>query len=327
MIEDLSKYKEKNQATLASKGYRGLNFFGKIKFTQILFQNNKKLNHFEKLATKKKECYIGPFIGEFGNFLLHILPFISYLDNQGIKVHYCGLELHRPFLKNKEGKDFLASFVNLRDFFKEIKPSGNSIKRLPNDVEESISTFIQQAKSSQLAFLDIFNDKDLYWYSFRNWQLENRQLTYDLSKVYTTKKEDKVVVFPRKMAKNFTPNNGGRWDYNQLGEKLALHFEEVVFVGHPELSDTKKNENSNIRYAITGDNKDVLLECATAKLIITQHSGAMHVGAYVKTPVLLIFKGPTPIKGLDDSIRFRKNFAFNEVDIAFNEKEIEHYLK
>ena len=325
MIEDLNKYKERNQATHASKGYRGLNLLGKIKFFKILQQNKKKLRIFEEETFKYKECYIGPFIGEFGNFLLHILPFISYLNNKGIKVNYCGLELHRPFLKNEKGEDFLESFISLRDFFKEVKPSGNYIEKLPKDIQEEISLFINKAKNSKLPLLDIFNDKDLYWYSFRNWQLKNRQHIYDLSNVYKLKQESKVVIFPRKMTKKFTQNNGGNWDYNELGKKLTPYFKDVVFVGHPELSDIKKNKNTKIRYAVTGDNKDVLLECASAKLIITQHSGAMHVGGYIKTPVLLIFKGSLPIKGLDDSIRYRKNFAYKSVDIAFDENSIIQY--
>ena len=325
MINNLKEYCEVNEATYASKGYRGLNLLGKIKFTQILLHNRKKLSRFEKEALQKKECHVGPFIGEFGNFLLHILPFLSYLNEQGIKIHYCGLELHRPFLKNEKGEDFLDSFTNLRDFFKEVKPSGNNIKGLPKDIEDTILTFIEKAKNSEAPLLDIYNDKDLYWYSFRNWQLDDRQNTYNLEKVYSEKKQDKVVIFPRKMAKEFTSNNGGSWDYNELGLKLTKYFKEVVFVGHPELSDKNATQTDQIRYAITGDNADVLRECASAKLIITQHSGAMHVGSYVRTPVLLIFKGNPPIKGLDDSIRFRKNFFYNEVNIAFNEKEIETF--
>lgn len=327
MIKDLKQYQEDNQATLASKGYRGLNLFGRIKFSQILLKNNQILKNFEKQANKKGECYIGPFIGEFGNFLLHILPFISYLNNKGIKVNYCGLELHRPFLKDNIGSNFINSFTSLRDFFKEVKPSGNNIKGLPEDVQTEISNFISEANQSEFPLLDIFNNRDLYWYSFRNWQLKNRQHIYDLSNVYAQSKKDKVVIFPRKMAKEFTSNNGGSWDYNELGLKLTKHFKEVVFVGHPELSDKNAIQTEQIRYAITGDNADVLSECASAKLIITQHSGAMHVGSYVKTPVLLIFNGNPPIKGLDDSIRFRKNFVYNEVNIAFSEEEIANYLR
>ncbi|MCT4581219.1 MAG: hypothetical protein N4A35_07360 [Flavobacteriales bacterium] len=322
MIKDLNKYQEKNQATLASKGYRGLNLLGKIKFFTILQKNNSTLKKFEKAVFKHKECYIGPFIGEFGNFLLHILPYLSYLNRQGIKINYCGLELHRPFLIDDKGTPFINNFIALRDFFKEVKPSGNNIERLPDDVQKIVTQFLNNANTSPFPLLDIFNNRDLYWYSYRNWQLNKRQYIYNLSNSYSTKKENKVVLFPRKMTKKFTANNGGNWDYNQLGEKLTNYFDEVVFVGHPELSDNNKVKNNKIRYAITGDNKDVLEECASAQLIITQHSGAMHVGSYIHTPVLLIFKGNPPIKGLDDSIRFRKNFKFNDVNIAFNKDEI-----
>lgn len=328
MLEDLKIYIESNQATLPSKGYRGLNIFGKIKFYGILKENNKILEKFYYETLNKKECYIGPFIGEFGNFLLHLLPFISHLSKKGVKINYCGLELHRPFLVNENGKQFLFNYVALRDFFKEVKPSGNGIKMLPNDVQEVVDNFQKQARESSLPFLDIYNNKDLYWYSYRNWQLDGKQHIYNLSNVYAPQgKQNKIVIFPRKMVKDFTPNNGGKWDYDMLGKELTNYFDEIVFIGHPELSSFKKINHDKIRYCVSGDNKDVLEECATAKLIITQHSGAMHVGGYVHTPVLLIFKGNPPIKGLDDSIRFRINFEYNIVDLAFDSEGIIKHIE
>lgn len=327
MLEDLKKYIESNQATLPEKGYRGLNFFGKIKFYGILKENNKILEKFYKEALIKKECYIGPFIGEFGNFLLHLLPFISHLNEKGVKINYCGLELHRPFLVDENGKLFLNNYVSLRDFFKEVKPSGNGIEMLPNDVQADVEKFQKQAMKSSLPFLDIFENRNLYWYSYRNWQLDEKQHIYNLSNVYAPKgKQNKIVIFPRKMVKDFTPNNGGVWDYTVLGEFLTSFFEEVVFIGHPELSSFDETKNTKIRYCVTANNKDVLEECATAQLILTQHSGAMHVGGYIHTPVLLIFKGSPPIKGLDDSIRFRKNFKYNKVDLVFDENGIIDFI-
>ena len=327
MLSDLIQYTEKNQATYASKGYRGLNVFGKVKFYQILRKNNKTLNQFYADALNKKECFIGPFIGEFGNFLLHLLPFISHLNENGVKVNYCGLELHRPFLVNSKGEHFLYNYVALRDFFKEVKPSENGIKNLPGDVQAEVDKFVTEARSGKLPFLDIYGDRDLYWYSYRNWQLNGKQHIYNLSQVYAPSgKQNKLVIFPRKMVKEFTPNNGGVWDYAELGEELTNCFDEVVFIGHPELSSFEEKKHDKIRYCVTGDNKDVLEECATARLILTQHSGAMHVGGFVHTPVLLIFKGDPPIKGLDDSIRFRQNFDYNKVNLVFNKEGILEFI-
>lgn len=327
MLKELIKYTEVNQATFAKKGYKGLNLFGKIKFYTILRNNKKIVEEFYREALTKKECYIGPFVGEFGNFLLHLLPFISHLNEMGVNVNYCGLELHRPFLRDDNGNYFISNFTSIRDFLKEAKPNGNSTSLLPNDIQLVIDNFINDANNSESPFLNIYQNKNLYWYTYRNWQLNGKQYVYDLSNVYgNANKQNKIVVFPRKMNQDFTPNNGGKWNYSEIGVLLQKYFEEVVFIGHPELSDVDSKENSTIKFSVSGNNEDVLRECATAKLILTQHSGAMHVGGYVKTPVLLIFKGKPPIKGLDDSIRFRENFDYNKVDLVFSLDEIETYL-
>ena len=324
MLNDLLAYIEKGQATYSKKGFRGLNLAGKLKFAKILLKNHRMLKEFEKQTFYLGECYIGPFIGEFGNFLLHMLPFLGYLHKNGIRIHYCGMENQTPFLVNENGDNLLESFVKLRDFFHEVRPSGNSIEFLPKDVDVQVKKFQKKAVNSRFPFLDIYSNTNLYWYSFRNWQLKGKQYIYDLSKVFgKDKRYNKVVIFPRKMNSDFTQNNGGVWDYFKIGDLLSNFFDEVVFIGHPSMSDNLNVINDNkIKLELSTDNKKVLTHCSTAKLMITQHSGAMHVSGYTKCPTLLIFNGPPPIKGLDDSIRFRANFPYNEVDIAFSYNEI-----
>lgn len=324
MLKDLKKYTESNQATYASKGYRGLKLAGKLKFTQILYKNNQVLKQFESKVNKTGECFIGPFIGEFGNFLLHMLPYLSYLHKNGVKIHYCGMTNQTPFLVDDNGDSLLTEFVELRDFFHEVRPAGNQIEFLPDDVDQLVKDFQRRANESSFPYLDIFSDVDLYWYSYRNWELKGRQHVYDLSKVYGTEgRTNKAVIFPRKMNKDFTPNNGSGWDYKQIANEISPYFDEVVFIGHPSMSDSLDDVvTDKIKLALSTDNTNVLKHCSTAKLVITQHSGAMHVSGYTQTPVLLIFKGDPPIKGLDDSIRFRENFPFQDTDIVFSHEEI-----
>jgi len=324
MLKDLLPYREKSEATYASKGFRGLNLAGKLKFAGILFGNNRKLKDFERESIRLKECYIGPFIGEFGNFLLHMLPFLGYLHKNGINIHYCGMTNQTPFLVDDKGSSLLKSFVELRDFFHEVRPSGNSIEYLPKDIDILVKKFQKQAIQSRLPFLDIFSNSNLYWYSFRNWQLKGKQNIYNLSKVYGKEyKKNKLVIFPRKMNTEFTLNNGGIWDYIKISKMLSCHFDEIVFVGHPSMSDDLSDAvNDKVKLELSTDNTNVLKHCSTAKLIITQHSGAMHVSGYTHSPVLLIFNGNPPIKGLDDSIRFRENFPYKEVSIVFNYDQI-----
>lgn len=329
MLKDLLPYIENDEATYARKGYRGLNVAGKIKFTKILVDNQRRLNSFHNHAVKQKECYVGPFIGEFGNFLLHMLPFLSYLYKKGVKIHYCGMANQTPFLINTSGKSLLFQFVELRDFFHEVRPSGNSIEYLPEDVDILVKDFQKRANDAVSPYLDIFSDSNLYWYSYRNWQLKGKQQVYDLSSFYGAEgKTNKVVIFPRKMSSEFTPNNGGNWDYKAISKILENYFDKVLFIGHPSMSaDLDDIVTDKIKLALSADNTNVLKHCSTAQLIVTQHSGAMHVSGYTHTPVLLIFNGKPPIKGLDDSIRYRANFSFNDTDIAFGYEEIEEYCK
>lgn len=324
MLDELKKYCEKGEATIPSKGYRGLNIFGKIKFTNILLRSYWQLNKFNQRSFIKKECYIGPFVGEFGNFLLHVLPYLSYLFDNKIKIHYCGLQIHEPFLVDEFGNNIIHEFYPIRDFFSEVKPSGNHLPYYPNDIQSIVDDFFLKAKHSGLPCLDL-RDADLYWYVFRNWQLNGKQKIYNLSKYYNPSGERKnqVVIFPRKF-NGYTKNNGGPINYSALTSILLKRFEKVIFVGHPEHISIREDEftrYNNIEFYFENGNRGVLEACSKSRVIVTPHSGAMHVGGYTHTPVLLIFEGSPPIKGLDDSIRFRKNFPFNKVSIEFGVEE------
>lgn len=326
-ITSLIKYTELNQATLPQKGYRGLNLFGKIKFTSILLIAYIKVYLFHFNAVRKKECYIGPFVGEFGNFLLHILPYLSYLNSKGVKINYCGLEIHKPFLVDESGNSLLNKFYSVPDYFKNVKPSGNAVFNLPEEINSLIESFKLDALNRKFPFLNL-SDLDLYWYVFRNWQLNNRQLVYDLSKVYNPDgiRKNQVIIFPRKM-KEYTPNNGGAIDFIEVANTLLTKFDKVIFVGHPEFVKIDQNvDNSRIEFCFDKGNLGVLKFSSSSSLIVTPHSGAMHVGGYTNTPVLMLFYGKSPVKGLDDTIRFRENFKCNKVDVVFSEEELTEYL-
>ena len=86
------------------KGYKLWKFNRKIK--QGFDNANKKL----KITFDKKECFYGPFKGEFGHFTAHTLPFLMYLHKNKVKIHYCGMELHKPFLIDEEGNSIIYKF-------------------------------------------------------------------------------------------------------------------------------------------------------------------------------------------------------------------------
>ncbi|HEY1037805.1 MAG TPA: hypothetical protein VGF30_00290 [Bacteroidia bacterium] len=323
--EDL-KYIIPGDSTTVWYGQRTLNVMGKLHYMKIVTNAYKDITRFYKKALKEKECYYGPFKGEFGHFLLHNLPFLMHLYNQGVKINYCGLELHRSFLVNDKGESIIHQWFPLRDFFAETPPRANEVQP-PADVQQKIDEFHTIAQKSGKAYLNIA-DKDMYWFVFRNWQLKKgRQYVYSLENVYKNAKENSCVIFPRKKGnKTVTPNNGAPWDYIGIARLVAPYFDKVYITGHPSMSAELQSEG-NIEVCLSADNKVVIEKCCNANLIITQHSGAVHIGAYTNTEVLLIFNGNPPIKGLIDTLRFRENLTDKPLHYAFTENEIVDFVK
>lgn len=314
----------KGDRTTVLYGQRTLNFFGKLKYAKIVAQAYSRINSFHKRALQEKECYYGPFKGEFGHFLLHNLPYLTYLYNRGVRIHYCGMELHEAFLRNEKGESIIHRWYPLRDFFAEKKPNSNQVQP-PDDVLEKIQAFSGEARLSGKPFLDL-SDHDLYWYVFRNWQLKGRQEVFDYRKVYPVPRENAVTIFPRKKGADYTPNNGGKWDYQELAEILSPFFDHVYITGHPSMSAEIK-EKGNIRLRLSTSNEDVLRCCIASRLIVTQHSGAVHLGGYTHSDVLVIFNGKPPIKGLQDTLRFRENLTDRPLNFAFSTEEVEAFAR
>ncbi len=323
--EDL-KYIIPNGATTVMYGQRSLNVFGKLHYLKIVLRAYFKINAFYKKALSEKECFYGPFKGEFGHFLLHTLPFLMHLHQKGVKIHYCGMALHKPFLIDEQGNSIIYQFHELRDFFAETPPHANEVNP-PEDVQHEIKKFNALAINSGKAYLDI-GDKDLYWFVFRNWQLKKgRQHVYSIRNYYKTAEEKSCVIFPRKKGNaTVTPNNGGSWDYMEVARAVSPYFDKVYITGHPSMSADVVSEG-NIIACLSTDNKVVIEKCCNANLIITQHSGAVHIGMYTNTNVLLIFNGNPPIKGLIDTIRFRENLSKQKLDYAFSMTDIINFTK
>ncbi len=326
MTQEELKYIIPTEATTVIYGQRTLNIFGKVHYLKIVAKAYKDINIFYKKALKEKECYYGPFKGEFGHFLLHNLPFLSHLYQQGVKIHYCGMALHKSFLVDESGQSIIHKYYPLRDFFAEV-PSTSNRAIPPADVQKEIDNFHEIALNSKKAYLNIA-DHDMYWFVFRNWQLKKgRQHVYNIENVYKTAKENSCVIFPRKKGNvAVTLNNGAPWDYLAIARLVAPYFDKVYITGHPSMSAEIASEG-NIEVCLSTDNKVVIEKCCNASLVITQHSGAVHVGCYTNTNVLLIFNGKPPIKGLIDTLRFRKNLTKKQLQYAFNENDIVDRVK
>lgn len=274
-----------------------------------------------------KKCYYGPFKGEFGHFLAHNLPFLTYLHSKGVKIYYCGMELHRPFLVDENRKSIITEYYSLRDFFGEVIPHSNDVEP-PADVQKEIDKFTAIAKAdSSVPFWNI-GDKFYYWFVHRNWQLRGPFMkTYNLEKAYSSGKEKAAVIFPRKKMAEYTPNNGGPWDYMEIARVISPYFDKVYITGHPSLSEELKSEGK-IEVCLSKDNTVILETCAKSQLIITQHSGANNMGEYTNNRVLIIFNGKPPIGSLHNTLRFRPYIGTKyDLDYAFTMDEIVEYAK
>lgn len=313
-----------NDATTILYGQRTLNIFGKVHYSKIVLKAYYDILTFYRKALRDKECYYGPFKGEFGHLLLHTVPFLMHLHKMGVKIHFCGVKIGEPFLIDEQGNSIIYKFYPLRDFYAEVPPDSNETIP-PADVREEIRKFQEIAFASKKGYLNIA-DHDMYWFVFRNWQLKGRQFLYPLQQVYKTVSENSCVIFPRKKGNAYTTNNGGPWDYMQIARSVAPYFDKVYITGHPSMSAELQSEG-NIEVCVSSDNRVVLEKCSNASLIITQHSGAVHMGAYTNTKVLLIFNGTLPVRGLADTLRYRVNLSSDPVNFAFSYEEIEDYVK
>lgn len=250
-----------------------------------------------------KECYFGPFVGEFGHLLSHVIPFISYLHSKGIKVHYCGPSIHFPYFFDDTGNPIFHSFHELRDFYSEVSPICND-QFYPQDVKVEIESFILSAKNSGLPFWDI-RSREFYFDTFCRWEYLNGFI-----KIYRKRKnkkeisENSVVVFARKKGE-YSPVRGEDWDFQKLINEIKNLTQKVYVLGHPAFSH-QIEASDNVEVILTSDNAVILEKCSKADLIINQLSGTHYLGIYTNTRVLLLLKGQIDYSNIIKDRNFRK---------------------
>ncbi|GAB4413765.1 MAG: hypothetical protein OHK0039_20990 [Bacteroidia bacterium] len=275
----------------------------RLRFWWQVFRGYRQADRLMQQTLRDKVCYYGPFKGEFGNFLSYVLPFLSYLHRQGVAIHYCGMALHRPLMRDEAGRELASSFHALRDFFAEVPPNTNSTVP-PTDVQDEIGVFADAARRSGAAYWDI-GDPFFYWFIQRTWMTQRGYMhCYDLSQVYGGTRQHAVAIFPRRKGTAASVNNGGPWDYEALAHAVSPYFDKVYVVGHPAQS-LHFASTGNIEVCISADNAVMLEKCANSSLIITQHSGTTYIGEYTRTPTLIIYDGQPPIGSLGNTLYFK----------------------
>ena len=314
-----------NDSFLKQSGYGPIK---RVLFRLKVWQQTKAAEKRLKQSIDSGECYYGPFKGEMGHFLAHTLPFLMYLHKHGVKIHYCGMELHKAYLVDDKGQSLLHSFFGLRDFFHEVAPSSNSIKP-PADVQQEIEKFEAMALRSNKPFWNI-GDDFYYWFVHRHWLGNGYTYLYNLSRVYQTANEKAICIFPRSKGAKESHNNGQSWDYVQLIERLKPFCDKVYVVGHPSQS-LSIAAGDKVELRITSDNAKILEAAANSKLIITQHSGINNLGEYLNKQVLIIYKGGKQISdigSMNNTLLFR-NYMHEKIPLqfAFTEEEVELHVK
>jgi hypothetical protein len=299
--------------------YRGLR---KYRFYFKIYRGYLRAYWKMLLTRVSGKCYVGPFVGEFGNFLSFILPFLNYLHSKKIEVHYCGMGLFKPFMYDEERKLIVSSFVEVSDFLYEASPNGNSVQ-LPKEVEEKVNAFKHSARESGAPFWDL-DDSFFYWYVFRTW-IGPFMKTPALEKIYKTADENSVVIFPRKKYVDFNVPYGEAWDFEELARTVSPFFDKVYLLGHPAQS-MEMRSHDNVEVLISTDNAVLIEKCANARLIITQHSGTKYLGELTNTQVLVIYKGQFPIFGmLDNAILNYRLGKKHPWHFAFSLEEVKNY--
>jgi hypothetical protein len=304
----------------------GLKGWKKFLFMKRLNSEIRKASSRLNETFKLKECYYGPFKGEFGHFLAHSLPFLMLLHRKNVKIHYCGLEIHRPFLVDEKGNSIVSTFYPLRDFFGEVPPTSNKTVP-PADVQLKIDEFTIKAKNSKFPFWNIA-DNFYYWFVHRQFVVDNNYL-YDLSKVYKSEENLACAIFPRSKGARVSKNNGEPWDYQKILDLLSKFFEIVYVCGHPSQS-LELIPTENTELVISSDNSKILEACSNSSLIISQHSGVIYISALLEKPYLLLYKGgksPSDIGSFQNTLYFLNSFGKDyEINYCFSEEELEQFL-
>lgn len=310
-----------NQTYVIQAGLKGLAL---IKFWIKVAYGFYKANRRLKETIRKRACFYGPFKGEFGHFLAHTLPFLMYLHKRGVKINYCGMSLHKPFMVDETGNSIVEQFHELRDFFKEVPPDSNAAIP-PKDVVKQIDIFYKRAQLGKVPFWDI-GDGFYYWFIHRNWLSKKNTHYYQLDRAYSNSRQNSCVLLPRSKGAAVSQNNGEPWDYKAVIHLLAPFFDKIYICGHPSQVLKLEIDNPKVEIAVSADNTVLLGKLASSRLVVTQHSGIVYAGEYTGTDILMIYKGGQRIQdigSLNNTLHFKQQFpGRSKIYYAFNENEI-----
>jgi len=299
-------------------------FSGNFKFNLIRIKNYLKCYYLWAYTLYHKECYFGPFVGEFGHLLSHVVPFLSYMYSKGVKVHYCGPVIHLPYFYDNHNHLIVSNYFKLRDFYSEISPECND-QIYPADIKPVIDEFVYLAKNSNLAFWDI-RTRSFYFDTFCRWEYINGFIkTFKFNKINKINHFSSIVLFARKKG-TYSPVRGEDWNFSELISEIKEYVHKIYVLGHPAFSHKLESED-NVEVILSSDNTIIIDKCIHADMILTQLSGTHYLGVYTDTRVLLLLKGKIDYSNIKKDRRLRRHMGEKyKLEYAFSIADVKNIL-
>ena len=241
-------------------------------------------------AKESGRCIVGPFVGEFGHMLVHVLPFLNYLHSQDINVTFFGFEEHKAFCVNDLGEPTVVDYIGIPDYFKSGVPDYNKLELVTDShIKQLALDFVISSSKSGVPFYDISNHAIYYnqWWPW--WFGKGYGKYYPIKKVFNPEGivENAIALYTRKKPGAAA---GPDWDFDLLLKAITPFVDTVYVVGHPEQSISLKGDK--VLNVITKSNAKILTAVSKCKLVISPNSGSAYVARILRMPEIIYHNGP-----------------------------------
>ncbi len=243
-------------------------------------------------ARERRACSVGPFAGELGHMLIHVLPFLNFLGAEGIAVHFCGHANQEVFCRDERGRPTVARYGGLPSYFDRGVPNMNHLMEVTSpEVALGCEAFRREARESGEPFFDL-SDPERYFEGFwRWWYGRGHGLLHDLGQAFnpTGLREDAVGLFTRTKPLGAAQGQGPDFRPEAIAARALRYVERVYVVGHPEQS--RALELPGVVNVVTRDNGRILEVLSRCRLVLSHNSGAAYVPRLLRIPGVVFHAG------------------------------------
>jgi len=243
-------------------------------------------------AIAQKEVYVGPFYGEFGHLLIHVLPFLGFLYQKGIKIHFCGHEGQQPLLVDEENNPLYATYTVLPRHFNKSVPEMNDYRFVKDSkVLELADKWKKGAENTGIPFFDI-SDPHNYRYVWWEWWFNNKfgklfniGLSYNPESI----KENAIALYSRTKPMGTAQGTGPAFDISKIIDIAGKYADKIYVVGHPDQAHCV--EHPKVENIVTYDNAVILKKASRCKVILSHNSGAAYIAKILRIPGIIFHNG------------------------------------